>query len=97
MNGRLERVRFRPVLTCNNGRALIEAAARGMGLVLKPSFLGEPEVRRGRLVRLLESYAPPPMQVHLLYAERRLMPARLRVLVDALLSHFQASPTGGEP
>ncbi|GKW47897.1 LysR family transcriptional regulator [Halomonas sp. NCCP-2165] len=96
VEGRLERVRFRPVLTCNNGRALIEAAARGMGLVLKPTFLGEPEVRRGRLVRLLEAYSPPPMQVHLLYAERRLMPARLRVLVDALLAHFQEPATGGQ-
>ena len=89
VDGQLERVRYRPVLTCNNGRALVEAAARGMGLAMKPAFLGEPEVRRGRLVRVLEAFAPPPLEVHLLYAERELMPTRLRVLIDALLAHFQ--------
>nr|WP_232230290.1 LysR family transcriptional regulator [Halomonas sp. 1513] len=89
VDGQSERVRYRPVLTCNNGRALVEAAARGMGLAMKPAFLGEPEVRRGRLVRVLEAFAPPPLEVYLLYAERELMPARLRVLIDTLLAHFQ--------
>ncbi|GGY05432.1 transcriptional regulator [Litchfieldella qijiaojingensis] len=88
VDGKPERIRYRPVLTCNNGRALTEAAARGMGLVQKPAFLGEPEVARGRLVRVLEAFSPPPMGVYLLYAERELMPARLRVLIDTLMSHF---------
>lgn len=91
VDGKPERIRYRPVLTCNNGRALTEAAARGMGLVQKPAFLGEPEVERGRLVRILEAYDPPPLGVYLLYAERELMPARLRVLIDTLRSHFAAS------
>lgn len=89
IDGKPERIRYRPVLTCNNGRALVEAAVRGMGLTMKPAFLGEPEVRRGRLVRLLEAFKPPPLSVHLLYAQRELMPARLRVLIEALLKHFQ--------
>lgn len=90
IDGRLERIRFRPVLTCNNGRALVEAAARGMGLALKPAFLGEPEVRRGRLVRVLDDFSPPPLGVNLLYAERDLMPTRLRVLIEMLLAYFEA-------
>lgn len=90
IDGRLERIRFRPVLTCNNGRALVEAAARGMGLALKPAFLGEPEVRRGRLVRVLDDFSPPPLGVNLLYAERDLMPTRLRVLIEMLLVYFEA-------
>lgn len=89
VDGKPERVRFTPVLTCNNGRALTEAAARGMGLVLEPAFLGEPEVAHGRLVRVLEAFCPPPLGVHLLYAERELMPTRLRVLIDTLLAHFR--------
>ncbi|WP_148254365.1 LysR family transcriptional regulator [Aidingimonas lacisalsi] len=88
-----ERIRFRPVLTCNNGRALVEAAVLGMGIVLKPAFLGEPEVSRGRLVRVLEKYRPPSMGVYLLYAERELMPTRLRVLIDSLLEHFKETTT----
>lgn len=93
IDGKPERIRYRPVLTCNNGRALTEAAARGMGLVQKPAFLGEPEVARGRLVRVLETFSPPPLGVYLLYAERELMPTRLRVLIDTLLSHFTVKGT----
>lgn len=90
LGGRLERIRFRPVLTCNNGRALVEAAACGMGVAMKPAFLGEPEVEHGRLVRVLDDFVPPPLGVHLLYAERELMPARLRVMIDTLLEYFEA-------
>ncbi|WP_052383882.1 LysR family transcriptional regulator [Litchfieldella xinjiangensis] len=92
VDGKVERVRYRPVLTCNNGRALAEAASRGMGLVQKPAFLGEPEVERGRLVRVLEAFDPPPLGVYLLYAERALMPARLRALIDTLMDHFTHLP-----
>lgn len=88
VDGTVRRVRFRPVLTCNNGRALVEAASRGMGLVYKPAFLGEPEVARGRLVRVLDAYVVPPVGVHLLYAERELIPARLQALIDALRTYF---------
>lgn len=97
VDGKVQRFRFQPVLTCNNGRALVEAAARGMGLVYKPAFLGEPEVARGRLVRVLEKFVTKPVGVHLLYAERELMPARLQVLVEALLEHFrEITNYGGE-
>ena len=82
------RVRIRPVMACNNGRALTEAAIRGMGLVYKPAFLGEPEVEAGRLVRVLDGFSVAPISVHLLYAERDYMPARLRALIDALLDYF---------
>lgn len=88
IDGRLQRFRFHPVLTCNNGRALVEAASRGMGLVYKPAFLGEPEVARGRLVRVLEPFVVPPVGVHLLYAERELIPARLQALVETLRDYF---------
>lgn len=88
VDGKVQRFRFLPVLTCNNGRALAEAAMRGMGLVYKPAFLGEPEVARGRLVRVLEDFTLKPVGVHLLYAERELMPARLQALIQTLRDHF---------
>ncbi|WIX31428.1 LysR family transcriptional regulator [Salinicola sp. JS01] len=93
VDGEPQRVRFRPALACNNGRALVQAAALGMGLVVKPAFLGEPEVAAGRLVRLLETFPIPALDVHLLYAERDFMPARLRALIETLLTHFAGSPT----
>lgn len=88
VDGKVQRIRFQPVMTCNNGRALVEAAARGMGLVYKPAFLGEPEVRKGRLVHVLEEFVTRPVGVHLLYTEREFMPARLQALIKSLCDHF---------
>ncbi|MCG7600939.1 LysR family transcriptional regulator [Halomonas sp. McH1-25] len=88
VDGKLQRYRFQPVMTCNNGRALAEAASRGMGLVYKPAFLGEPEVARGRLVHVLDEFVTQPLGVYLLYAERDFMPARLQALIHTLREHF---------
>ncbi|WP_251976788.1 LysR family transcriptional regulator [Salinicola avicenniae] len=90
VDGEVYRVKLEPALSCNNGRALVEAAVLGMGLVLKPAFLGDAAEREGRLVRLLSAFEMPPLEVHLLYTDREYMPARLRALVDELRDHFQA-------
>ncbi|GHB04907.1 LysR family transcriptional regulator [Modicisalibacter luteus] len=88
VDGKLQRYRFQPIMTCNNGGALAEAASRGMGLVYKPAFLGEPEVAKGRLVHVLDDFVTPPLGVYLLYAERALMPARLQALIHTLCDYF---------
>ncbi|OLO04335.1 LysR family transcriptional regulator [Salinicola socius] len=93
VDGELHRFRLQPALSCNNGRALVEAAVLGMGLTLKPASLAAAEERSGQLVRVLEAFEMPPLDVHLLYAERDYMPARLRALIDALLDYFG----GGTP
>ncbi|KAA0016260.1 LysR family transcriptional regulator [Salinicola corii] len=88
VDGEIYRFRLQPALSCNNGRALVEAAVLGMGLTLKPASLAAPEERAGQLVRVLESFEMPPLDIHLLYAERDYMPARLRALIEALLGYF---------
>ncbi|MDH4572667.1 LysR family transcriptional regulator [Salinicola acroporae] len=88
VDGEIYRFRLQPALSCNNGRALIEAAVLGMGLTLKPASLAAPEERAGQLVRVLEAFEMPPLDIHLLYAERDYMPARLRALIEALLGYF---------
>lgn len=88
VDGEIYRFRLQPALSCNNGRALVEAAVLGMGLTLKPASLAAPEERAGQLVRVLESFEMPPLDIHLLYAERDYMPARLRALIEALLDYF---------
>ncbi|MHB0776471.1 LysR family transcriptional regulator [Halomonas sp. WWR20] len=88
IEGTLQRVRFTPVMSCNNGRALTEAAVGGMGLIQKPAFLGETEVKKGRLVRVLEAFDPEPLAISLLYCERQYLPARQRALIDGLVAHF---------
>ena len=68
----------------NNGRMLAELAAAGLGIVLEPDFIVAPEVRSGRLQRLLTDYQPPRSPIAAVYPSRRHLSAKVRSFVDFL-------------
>jgi len=46
--------------------------------------MAEEELAAGRLVELLQRHRPPPTPIHAVVPAQRMMPARVRVLMDAL-------------
>ncbi len=78
-------VRLRAVLNSGDGAFLIDAAASGLGVARVPDYLADPEIRTGRLVRVLHSYGHEPRGVHVLYPATRHLPVRVRVLLDFLV------------
>ena len=58
------------------------AAERGLGIARLPSSVVHQSLRSGTLVSLLESYAPPPTPVHMLYVGARHLPPRTRAFLD---------------
>ena len=68
----------------NNGRMLAELAAAGPAVLLEPDFIVAPEVRAGRLVRLLPGYLPPRSPIAAVYPSRRHLSAKVRGFVDYL-------------
>ncbi|ODC03932.1 hypothetical protein BFW38_10665 [Terasakiispira papahanaumokuakeensis] len=71
-------------LDCNNGRALCEAAAAGLGVVQQPDFMMSPYLESGRLVPILEEWMPPPLGIYLVYAHRHHLPARVQAFIEFL-------------
>ena len=67
-----------------DGEALFQTAAAGLGLVQGPTYLAEHEVKRGRLVEILQRYRPAPLPISLVYPSHRHIPLRVRELADAL-------------
>ncbi|MEW6690007.1 MAG: LysR family transcriptional regulator [Pseudomonadota bacterium] len=67
-----------------DGEALVQAAAAGLGLIQVPSYMAEHEVKRGRLVQILQDYRPAPLSISLVYPSHRHVPSRVRALADAL-------------
>ena len=57
---------------------------RGHGVGLLPSTYCEEALASGALVRLLPKWASPPIPVFAVYSNRRFMPLRLSVFVEAL-------------
>lgn len=90
-NGEERQVRPQGRLTVNNGDALLQAAAAGLGIVLSPSFICAPALRAGRLVELLPEARPAALGVWAVYPAGRFPQPKLRVFVDFLAERFRAA------
>lgn len=64
--------------------ALGTAARLGMGLCQLPDYIVQDEVARGELVEVLPAYQPAPMPISAVVPSGRLVPPRVRVLLEAL-------------
>lgn len=74
----------------NNGDALRRAALEGLGIIMVPELLVQPDVKAGRLVALLPDQGPPPRAMTLLYPPDRRPTAVRRSFVA-----FMAEELGG--
>ncbi len=93
-DGRDMRQRVNGRFVADSGTLLCEAAARGCGIALLPSFIVGPHVVRGELVPLLEEFESPPLAIQAVYPERRFLSAKTRKLIDHLAATFEGF--GGE-
>ena len=67
-----------------DGDAMVQAAINCMGLIQVPDYIAEDALERGDLVELLPTMRPPPMPISAVYPSQRLLPPRVRVVLDAL-------------
>ena len=74
----------KPTLRIGETEGLAEAALLSCGLVQLPDYVVERELASGHLVELLRSCRPEPMPISLVYPAGRLVPARVRVAIEAL-------------
>jgi len=78
-------------LAVNSFQTLCTLAAAGHGIARMAEYLGVEEVRRGRLVTILERFAPPPVPLHLVYPSSRSSSASLRAF-NEFVSAWMISP-----
>ncbi len=74
--------------SCNDGTVLHEWALAGAGLAWRSLWEVGADLRAGRLVAVLEAYTPPPLGIYALYPQRRHLPLRVRLFVEALRTTF---------
>lgn len=65
--------------------ALLDSALAGQGIACLPVWLAEPHVARGELQPVLPQYPAPALPVHAVWPRGRYLPARVRVVIDALV------------
>jgi DNA-binding transcriptional LysR family regulator len=74
-----------------------EAALAGVGFAQLPDYLVSPHVRSGRLVEVLQGEAPPAWNVFVYRPQRGPVPARVRLVFDAVVAGLQARGTDEAP
>jgi DNA-binding transcriptional LysR family regulator len=66
------------------------AAVAGAGLLLQPEVLVAEDLASGRLVRVLQAYAPEPRPIHVVYRQDRRPLPKLSGFVGHLLEQVVA-------
>jgi DNA-binding transcriptional LysR family regulator len=83
-NGRELNVRVEGQLVFNGAGPLLNAALKGFGLAYSTEGQVQPDISKGRLVRVLSDWCPPFSGYHLYYPSRRQPSPAFSLLVDAL-------------
>jgi DNA-binding transcriptional LysR family regulator len=72
----------------NNGRALCQAAALGMGITQAPELSVANYLEQGKLVEILKDYRMPSLAIYATYMQRRFIPAKITTFVNFLSNFF---------
>jgi DNA-binding transcriptional LysR family regulator len=85
-------VPLEPRLTVNNADTAIAAAEAGVGITRMLSYQVEASVRAGRLMPILQQFAPPPSPVNAIYPARRIPSANVAAFVKTAREYFKTNP-----
>jgi len=89
-----QRIVIRPHgnLRCGDTNVLRLAAVHGLGVLMLGSFIIAEDLQAGRLVPILTDYTIGRFGVFIVYANRRFLPPKVRLFVDALAHRFGPDP-----
>lgn len=87
-NGINTEIKMEHHLGINESNAHIAAAEAGLGIVQTFTYSLRHALATGTLVEVLSKWRPAPYPFHVVYAQNRHVPSRLRVLIEWLVETF---------
>ena len=88
IEGEVRRIKLDWHFASNNGRALCQAAALGMGIVQAPELSVATYLQTGELEEILHDYRISSLAVYATYLQRRFIPAKLKTFVEFMIDYF---------
>jgi len=79
-------------LCVNNGEVIRDAALRGLGIALLPTFIVGPELQSGTLVSVLAEYTESAAHLYAIYPPTRHLSLKVRLFIDFLVERFGNRP-----
>jgi DNA-binding transcriptional LysR family regulator len=80
-------------LCVNNAEVLRDAAIRGLGVALIPTFIAGDALEKGALQPLLQHYRAPPLALYAIYPPTRHLSVKVRLFIDFLVERFGPEAT----
>ena len=79
-------------LCTNNAEVLRDAAVRGRGIALLPTFIAGADLQEGSLRSILVEYHAPEIALYAIYPQTRHLSVKVRVFIDFLVERFGGRP-----
>jgi DNA-binding transcriptional LysR family regulator len=79
-------------LCSNNAEVLRDAAVKGRGIALLPSFIAGADLQQGSLRSILTEYKAPEISVYAIYPATRHLSVKVRLMIDFLVERFGGRP-----
>lgn len=74
--------------SCKNGRALVQSALDGNGVIRVPVMYCRQEIQQGKLVPVFSDWQIPLVPFYAIYHKDKYQPARLRAFIDFIVQQF---------
>ncbi|WP_299555805.1 LysR family transcriptional regulator [uncultured Tateyamaria sp.] len=84
-------VRVKPRLSVSSVATAISVAKRSWGICRVLSYQVGPDLQAGTLQTVLEEFEPAPLPIHLVHAEGRRAPAKIRAFVELARDRLRAT------
>ena len=82
----IQRYKIQSKVVSNNGMALLEMTKAGLGISNAPDFFVKDALASGDLVEILSEYKQKPLDIYVVYPNRRHLPAKVRTFIEFLAS-----------
>lgn len=87
-SGELRQVRGSGWLTVNDGKALLDAAIKGLGIAYLPSYLYHRALAQGLVEDVIPDLPPTTQSIHAVYPPGRFTQPKVRAFIDFLIERF---------
>lgn len=74
----------------DTSEAVREGVLAGLGIAVIPAFAFAGDIAPGRVVELLRDFQPRPLPMQAIYPSRRLVPLKVRAMIDFLIEEFKS-------
>jgi DNA-binding transcriptional LysR family regulator len=85
-------VAINSVLCSNNGEVLRDAALKGLGIAILPTFIIGSHLQQGLLQVVLPHYAPPSIAICIIYPANRHLSTKIQLFTQFLKERFGQQP-----